>query len=121
MRCLLKLLLRIAQELRQLLIVRAVKCPALGRQLMAARVERLAEGIALGKPIALVPVPNILDVDYGILPTAGCYAPAPDGRKFLVARRKPDPNAPPLSALGELAFAGQPLICQCSAASKLAP
>lgn len=66
------------------------------RKLMAAPVRLSATSIEIGPPAPLFTVPHLVEVDYNIMPTAGTFDISPDGRRFLFARRRADPNTPPL-------------------------
>lgn len=66
------------------------------KQLMAAPVQSSGTKTEIGSPLRLFTVPSVVDVDYDIMPTAGTYDPSPDGRRFLFAQRRADPQTPPI-------------------------
>jgi eukaryotic-like serine/threonine-protein kinase len=69
------------------------------RRVMAARVTAGAAGVQIATPQALFAVPHLVDTDPLRAAAAHPYVAARDGRRFLVAERARDPNAPPLTVL----------------------
>lgn len=69
------------------------------QQMMAAPAVHAAGRTETGPPAPLFRVPNLLEADYHIMPTAGTYEPAPDGRRFLFAQRRLDVNTPPIKLI----------------------
>jgi hypothetical protein len=57
------------------------------------------DGTTIGPPRPLFRIPNLLDIDKFLFPTAGSYVPASDGRRFLIAVSTPDPAAPPVQVI----------------------
>jgi hypothetical protein len=66
-------------------------------QLMAAPFTDGQTGGNVGSPRALFPIPNLVEIDWSLYPTASSYVVASNGQRFLVAVRGPDPNAPPIN------------------------
>jgi eukaryotic-like serine/threonine-protein kinase len=66
-------------------------------QLMATPFSDGQTGENVGSPRALFPIPNIAEYDWLLYPTANTFVDAPSGQRFLVAVRRPDPDAPPIN------------------------
>jgi Tol biopolymer transport system component len=66
-------------------------------QLMAAPLSDGQSGENVGSPRALFPIPNIAESDWLLYPTANTFVAASNGQRFLVAVRRPDPDAPPIN------------------------
>ena len=69
------------------------------RRVMAARVAAGAAGVQIVAPQALFAVPHLVDIDPLRAAASHPFVAARDGRRFLVAERAPDPNAPPLTVV----------------------
>jgi hypothetical protein len=65
------------------------------RKPVAAPVRLSAASIEIGPPAPQFTVSHLVEVDYNIMPTARTFDVSPDGRRFLVARCRADPNTPP--------------------------
>jgi serine/threonine protein kinase len=68
------------------------------RRLMAARFAGQPR-VDVGTPRALFHVENLAEIDQLGFPTLNAYVAASDGRRFLVAVRARDPEAPPISII----------------------
>jgi serine/threonine protein kinase len=69
------------------------------RRVMAARVAAGAAGVQVAAPQTLFAVPHLVDSDPLIAAASHPFVAARDGRRFLVAERAPDPNAPPVTVV----------------------
>ena len=68
-------------------------------QLMATPFAEGQAGVTVGSPQALFPIPIVAESDLLLYPTANAFVVASNGQRFLVAVRRPDPNAPPISVV----------------------
>lgn len=68
-------------------------------RLMAVGVKFGPKDLVIGRRRALFQVGNVAEMDSLLVPTSNSYTVAPDGRRFLVAVRAPNPNTPPLRVL----------------------
>jgi len=66
---------------------------------MSARVSAGAAGVQVAAPQTLFAVPRLVDADPLRAAASLPFAVAGDGRRFLIAERAHDPNAPPVTVV----------------------
>ena len=69
------------------------------RQLMAARVTAGADGPHVEAARVLLRIPTLADTDPAVIGTSSPFVVTADGRRFLVAERAQDPDAPPITVV----------------------
>jgi Tol biopolymer transport system component len=66
------------------------------RRVMAVPFRAGAQGAELEPPSVLFAIDDVIDLDPLVMPTLNTYVTLPDGKRFLVATRATDPQAPPI-------------------------
>jgi Tol biopolymer transport system component/predicted Ser/Thr protein kinase len=69
------------------------------RELVTVRVGGGDTRVQVGAPQVLFPVPNLVELDSLLFPSANGYVALPDGQRFLVAARAPTSTTPPIEVI----------------------